>query len=79
MPRNPSPENETHGDRFRRLATRRAIEVVRRIRVLRHCSNRAIYDYTPEQVKKMFDLIEEEVKQAKESFSRDKKMPDIQL
>lgn len=73
------PENESSQDRFRRLAQKRTTEVVHRIRVLRHCSNRAIYAYDNEQVNKIFSIIEQELKRAKESFVKEEKMPEIQL
>lgn len=79
MPRTNPPENETPDERFRRLATKRATEVVRRIRVLRHCSNRVIYRYSKDQVDRMFSVIEAELKRAKESFLQNEKMPEIEL
>ena len=79
MPKTNPPENETPEERFRRLAQKRTTEVIHRIRVLRHCSNRLIYRYSDEQVSKIFRLIEEELHRAKESFIREEKIPEIEL
>ncbi len=79
MPKTNPPENETREDRFRRLAQKRTTEVVHKIRVLHHCSNRVLYGYNDDQVNKIFNLIESELKRAKESFVRNEKMPEIQL
>jgi hypothetical protein len=54
---------------FKRLATTRTNEVLRRLKILGNCSNRSHYDYTEEEVNKIFSEIERKVKESKAKFS----------
>jgi hypothetical protein len=56
-------------DRFKRLAASRTNEVMKRLRVLGNCANQNAYDYTPADVKKIFDAIEDEVRVTKAKFA----------
>jgi len=60
--------NETPEQRFKRLAAYRTNEVLERLRVLGHCSNRQIYSYTEDQINKMFSAIEKQFKEIKSKF-----------
>ena len=53
---------------FQRLATRRTNEVLKRLRVLGHCANPQLYDYTDGEVKKIFQAIDKELKVVKMKF-----------
>jgi hypothetical protein len=64
---------ETREQRFKRVATRRTNEILRRIRILGNCSNRSGYAYTEEEVNKVFAAIEKELKTAKSKFARTEK------
>jgi len=59
---------ETPKERFRRLATYRTNEVLKRLKVLGNCSNRQIYEYTEEDINKIFSEIERRVKEVKAQF-----------
>lgn len=56
-------------ERFKRLAEYRTNEVLRRIKVLGNCANRSAYDYTEEEVNKIFSVIEKQLKETKGKFS----------
>ena len=56
-------------DRFKRLAEYRTNEVLRRIKVLGNCSNKSAYDYTEEEINKIFLVIEKQLKETKGKFS----------
>ncbi len=60
--------NESSTDRFKRLATLRTNAVLNRLRVLGNCSNRQVYDYTKEDIDKIFAAIDQAVKEAKSKF-----------
>ncbi len=62
-------------DRFKRLATLRTNTVLKRLKVLGNCSNRNIYDYSEDDIEKIFNEIERKVKEtrAKFHFPRSKK------
>lgn len=54
-------------DRFKRLATSRTNEILKKLKILGNCSNRSAYEYSEEEVNKIFNAIE---KAARESRSR---------
>ncbi len=55
-------------ERFKRLATYRTNEVLKKLRVLGHCANRSAYSYTREEVNKIFSEIERKVREVKSKF-----------
>jgi hypothetical protein len=55
-------------ERFVRLATSRTTDVLKRIQVLSNCSNRSAYEYTEEEINKIFSTIEKGLKDAKAKF-----------
>ena len=59
---------ETKEDRFIRIAEARTNKIINMIRLLGNCSNKRNYDYTEEEVKKIFTAIENETKLAKNKF-----------
>jgi len=65
--------NETKKEAFRRLATRRTNAVLNHLRVLGHCSNPRLYEYDPEDVRKIFRIIESELKSVKAKFTNSSK------
>ncbi len=54
---------------FKRLAAARTNEVLRRIKILGNCSNRSHYDYTEEEVNKIFSEIEKKLREIKAKFT----------
>lgn len=60
--------SESKQDAFRRLATQRTNAVLNRLRILGHCSNPQLYEYTDEDVKKIFRSIEKELRAVKAKF-----------
>lgn len=61
-------DNERRNN-FKRLAAARTNEILRRLKVLSNCANRSHYDYTEEEVNKIFSEIERKVKEAKAKFT----------
>lgn len=61
-------KNETNRERFKRLATLRTNIVLKRLKVLGNCSNRSVYEYTEEDINKIFSEIERKVKETKAKF-----------
>jgi hypothetical protein len=53
---------------FRRLATQRTNAVLNRLRILGHCADSQRYEYTEEDVKKIFRTIEAELRAVKAKF-----------
>lgn len=61
---------ETKREAFIRLATKRTTVVIDRIRVLSNCANPYAYEYTEEDVRKIFAAIERELKTARAKFQQ---------
>lgn len=61
---------ESKHEAFLRLAQKRTQAVLERIRILSNCSNPYAYEYTEEEVRKIFDAIDEELRIAKVKFER---------
>ena len=61
--------NETKRERFVRLAETRTNKIIDMLRLIGNCSNRNNYDYTEEDVKKIFNAIDREVRMAKSKFN----------
>ena len=64
---------ENKRDRFRRLATLRTNTVLKRLKVLGNCSNRSAYEYTEDDLNKIFAEIERAMKDTKAKFHFPKK------
>jgi hypothetical protein len=60
--------DETPREKFKRLATLRTNEVLKRLKILGNCANRYAYDYTEEDVEKIFMAIEKKVREVKSMF-----------
>lgn len=59
---------ESKSERFIRIAEARTNKIIDMIQLLGNCANRASYDYTRNDVKKIFSAIESELKAAKAKF-----------
>ena len=65
--------SESRREAFRRLATKRTNAVLDKLRVLGHCANPHLYEYSDEDVKKIFRTIEAVVKETKSRFQNTSK------
>lgn len=59
---------ETKNEKFVRIAEARTNKIIDMIRLLGNCSNKATYDYSKDDVKKIFTAIDNELKAAKARF-----------
>ncbi|OGL45936.1 MAG: hypothetical protein A2W05_01135 [Candidatus Schekmanbacteria bacterium RBG_16_38_10] len=59
---------ETRHERFKRVASKRTNEILEKIRILGNCSNKSSYEYTEEEVNKIFNEIEKQLKLVKARF-----------
>lgn len=69
---------ESKRDRFTRVAERRTNAVLEKIRVLGNCANHAMYEYTDDDVTKVFGAIKKSLRET-ESLFRDKSNKRFQL
>ena len=61
---------ETKRDKFVRLAEARTNKIIDMLQLLGNCSNTSAYDYTQQDVEKIFGAIENELKEAKKKFNK---------
>lgn len=59
-------------ERFKRIASRRVQEILDKLRLLGNCANRGNYYYDDEQIRKIFNAIDEEWKKVKTEFNKRK-------
>lgn len=64
---------------FKRIAENRTGKIVNLISKLHNLSNSSFYEYTDEQIDKMFDTIQKELDKQKEEFKRKGKNKKIEL
>jgi len=65
--------------RFERLAVYRTNEVLKRLKVLGNCGNRSAYEYSEEEINKIFTEIERHVKDARAKFHFPKSRKEFHL
>lgn len=69
---------ETKSETFRRLATKRTNAVIDKLRILGHCANPWQYEYSEDDMKKIFRAIDAELRAVKVKF-RNSSKSDFQL
>lgn len=69
---NVSVDEESKEEKFKRISKDRVNKVVKSIETLENLANKNQYDYSEEQVDRMFAFIEDALKKAKESFQNKK-------
>jgi hypothetical protein len=65
-------KNETPDERFERLAILRTNAVLDRLRILGNLSNRQMYNYTDEDINKIFSAINKQLKEVRAKFNSQK-------
>ena len=71
---------EERNQRFKRLATYRTNEILNKLRLLGNLSNKANYDYSEDEINKIFSAIDSQTKLIKAKFvSISKKRKDFTL
>ena len=59
---------ETKKEKFVRIAEARTNKIIDMIKLLGNCSNKAVYDYSKEDIKMIFSALEDELKIARAKF-----------
>jgi len=59
---------ENRHERFKRIAAKRTNEILEKIRILGNCSNKSSYEYTEEEVNKIFGEIDKQLRLTKMRF-----------
>ena len=61
-------DNKRH-ENFKRLASSRTNEVMKRVKILGNCANRSHYDYTEEEINRIFSELERKIRETNAKFS----------
>lgn len=64
--------NETREERFKRVAEARTNTVLDKVRILGNLSNRQMYSYSEEDIRKIFSAIDKQMKEVKAKFNSQK-------
>ncbi|KYD22006.1 hypothetical protein [Caldibacillus debilis] len=64
---------ETKRERFIRVAENRTNKIIKTMRLLGNCANKANYDYTDEDAKKIIHALEEELNELIKKFTNESK------
>ncbi|MBN2830701.1 MAG: hypothetical protein JXL82_00265 [Candidatus Omnitrophica bacterium] len=59
---------EQRRERFKRLGTARTKAVLQKLKVLGNCANRQAYEYTEDEIEKIFSAIEKYLRAVKTKF-----------
>ena len=59
---------ETKRERFEKIAVARTNRIIEQLRLLGNCSNKNNYSFTEEDIRKIFNAIEQEVRNTKAKF-----------
>lgn len=66
-------KNETRNERFKRVAIKRTNKLLDQIRILSNCANKSAYNYTEEEINKIFSTINSSLREAHNKFHFSKK------
>ncbi len=64
---------ENRRERFQRVASKRINEIIDKIRILWNCANKSAYEYTEDDINKIFRAINEQLKDTRSRFTIRKK------
>lgn len=58
----------TKNEKFKKIAQQRTRNIIKTLKLLSNCSNTRHYEYSEEEVKKIFNAIDKELKSTKNKF-----------
>lgn len=64
------PKASAKRERFKKKAELRTEGVLRKLRVLEHCANPRLYEYSKEDLDKVFDAINQQIRDTRLQFNR---------
>jgi len=71
--------DETKHEKFKRIATKRVVEILKKLELLENCSNKSHYSYSDDEIAKIFSTLEKRLKETKSSFRSSKSTQDFSL
>ena len=61
--------SESKAERFKRVAEKRTQRVLTDLRLLGQCANRRTYEFSPDQVRKIFREVRRSLKETEDKFT----------
>ena len=72
-------DQSTKAKAFRRIAAKRTVRILDSLRLLGQCSNRRSYEYTDDQITKVFNEIRHAVRDTEQRFRNNSKKVTFEL
>jgi DNA-binding transcriptional regulator GbsR (MarR family) len=60
--------------KFKRVATKRVNDILKKFDLLENCANKSHYNYTNDEVNKIFKTLEKRLKEVKASYKLEKQL-----
>lgn len=73
------PQEESKRDRFIRVAENRTNRILDTLDLLGNCANKGNYDYTEQDVKKIFDTIQKKLDETRQRYAKQSKNEKFKL
>lgn len=70
---------ETKEEKFKRLATLRVNNTIKCIDLIGNLSNRSTYDYSDEEIRKIFSVLNDRIKEVKSRFKSQSSKKEFEL
>lgn len=67
--KNSTQESESKREKFTRIVEARTNKAAEMIRLIANCANKVTYEYTDDDVRKIFNFLDKEIKNAKNRFT----------
>ncbi|MCA1060290.1 hypothetical protein LCL96_15230 [Rossellomorea aquimaris] len=71
--------NREKHERFKKIAEQRTNKILKTLKLLGNCANKGNYNYTDEEVRKIFAAIERELKNTKSKFQEEQEEIEFKL
>jgi len=70
---------EDKNDKFKRVATKRVNDLLKKLDLLENCSNKSHYSYSTEEISKIFSTIDIKLKEVKIAFKSNQPTVEFKL
>ncbi len=67
-------EKESRNIKFKRVATKRVNDILKKFDLLENCANKSHYEYSNDEVLKIFSTLEKRLREVKAAYKLEKKL-----
>ncbi|MDO9304425.1 MAG: hypothetical protein Q7T77_03800 [Sulfuricurvum sp.] len=65
-------DTENKNSKFKRIASKRVNDILKKFDLLENCSNKSHYQYSEEEISKIFSTLEKRLKEVRSTFRPNK-------